>query len=156
MLDSSGNVAAQITTLLDVLRQLGDGRYACLADAQRVHFESGEGETGGLRRYLESRAAALFGLPGRLGDEAALGEDVFADWDGADGFLLAFINRRVAAIVACPAPEELQEPALPPLKALAERVFQWRPSARGDGGPLSLFFNRPRLDLVVVSPPETD
>lgn len=155
MLDSSGTVAAQITTLLDVLRRLGGGRYACLADAQRVHFESRDGEAGDLRGYLETRTAALFRLPASLaGSEAGPGEDVFADWDGPDGFLVAFINRRVAAVVACPAPEELQQEAFEPLRALADRVFQWNPSARGDGGPLSLFVNRPRLDLVVVSPPE--
>jgi hypothetical protein len=155
MPESSGTVAAQITTLLEVLRQLGGGRYACLADARRVHFESCEGDVDGLRGYLEARTAALFRLPGTLATaDDGLGEDLFADWDGPDGFLLAFINRRVAAVVACPAPEALQEPALPPLKALAERVFQWDPSARGDGGPLSLFFTQPRLDLVVVGPPE--
>ncbi len=156
MLDSAGTLGAQITTLLDVLRRLGDGRYACLVDAQRVHFEAAEGDVEGLREYVAARTEALFRLPQSLTDgEAGPGEDVFADWQASDGFLLAFINRRVAAVVACPAPEALQEPALAPLKALAERVFEWRPSARGDGGALSLFVNRPRLDLVVVSPPES-
>lgn len=157
MLDSNGSIAAQITTLLDVLRELSDSRYACLADAQRVHFESAEGDVGALREFLAARTAALFTLPASLtSGGSGPSEDVFADWDGPDGFLVAFINRRVAAVVACQAPEELQEPALGPLKALAERVFAWKPSARGDGGPLSLFVNRPRLDLVVVSPPGSD
>jgi hypothetical protein len=158
MFESSGNLAAQITTLLDVLRSLGgDGRYACLVDARKVHFESGEGDTGALRAFIEARAAALFRLPQSLAHESEEpGDDVFADWHEPDGFFLAFINRRVAAVVACPEPEELPEQALKPLKALTERVFQWNPSYRSDGGRLSLFFNRPRLDLVVVDPPASN
>lgn len=155
MFESSGILAAQITTLLEVLRKLGgDGRYACLADAYKVHFESGEGDTAALRRFIEDHTPALFGLPHSLGSaDEGPGDDVFAEWDGPDGFFLAFINRRVAAVVACPEPEELQENAMKPLKALAERVFQWNPSYRSDGGRLSLFFNRPRIDLVVVGRP---
>ena len=155
MFESSGILAAQITTLLEVLRTLGGGgRYACLADAHKVHFESGEGDTAALRRFIEERTPALFRLPQSLGSAGEGPEDdVFAEWHEPDGFFLAFINRRVAAVVACPEPEELQESALKPLKALAERVFQWNPSYRSDGGRLSLFFNRPRLDFVVVGPP---
>ncbi len=154
MLDSAGTVGAQITTLLDVLRALSDSRYACLADAWRVHFESSDGDVEDLRGFLAARTTALFALPASLTGGDGPSEDVFAEWDGPDGFLLAFINRRVAAVVACRAPEALQETALRPLEALAERVFQWQPSTRGDGGPLSLFVNRPRLDFVVVGPPD--
>ena len=156
MFESSGILAAQITTLLEVLRTLGGGgRYACLVDARKVHFESAEGDTAALRRFIEERTDALFRLPQSLGSTGEEpGDDLFAEWNEPDGFFLAFINRRVAAVVACPEPEELQESAMKPLKALAERVFQWNPSYRSDGGRLSLFFNRPRLDLVVVGPPE--
>lgn len=156
MFESSGSLAAQITTLLEVLRSLGgEGRYACLADAHKVHFESGEGDTGALRAFIEARTAALFRLPHSLGhDGDAPLDDVFADWDGPDGFLLAFINRRVVAVVACAEPEQLQARAVKPLAALADRVFRWDPSSRSDGGRFSLFVNRPRLDLVVVGQPE--
>lgn len=156
MFQSPGTLADQINTLLDVLRSLGgDGRYACVVDTREVHFESGDGELTALRAFIRTHAAELFRLPQNLrsGGEEPVG-DVFAGWHEPDGFFLAFINRRLAVVVACPAPDELHEQALKPLKALAERLFQWNPSYRSEGGALSLFFSRPRLDLVVVGPPD--
>ena len=102
-----------------------------------------------LRQFLKEKAAALFALPGAM-DEGGPAEDVFADWS-QDEFLLAFINRKVAVVVACPEAEPLREAALRPLKVLADRLVRynqaWRLRPGGRGG---FFFGGAQLDLVVV------
>lgn len=101
-----------------------------------------------LRRFLEQRTEALFRIPAALAEGAEM-EDVFADWE-ADGFFLAFVNGRVALVVACPDPEKLKEQAEPPLRALVDRLFRlnaaWRLDEKGRG----LFLGRARLDMIVV------
>jgi len=149
--ESPRRLEREIADLLDAIRGLGSGRYACLLEPTGVVFESADPEEGGhwmLRRFLEQRSAALFAIPVAL---AAGGprEDVFADWED-DEFLLAFVNGRVALVVACPEAEPLKENAGQLLRALADRLLRfnaaWRVDERGRG----LFFGRPRLDVIVV------
>ena len=76
-------------------------------------------------------------------------EDVFAGWDH-DEFFLAFLNGRVALVVACPEAAQAQERTQRPLRALADRLLRYNPTYRMDGKGRGFFFGSPRLDLVVV------
>ena len=66
-----------------------------------------------------------------------------ARWGSPDEFLLAFVNGKVALVVACPDAERAQGEVLRPLRALADRLFRlnaaWRVDEKGRG----LFFGRP-------------
>jgi hypothetical protein len=138
--------------LLDVLREMGHGRYACLLEPSGILFEreDEDAEQGWmLRQFLKEKASALFKVPEAM-DSGGPSEDVFADWS-EDEFFLAFVNRRVAVVVACPAAEELRESAMRPLKALADRLLRYNQSWRlGPGGRGGLFMGRAQLDVVVV------
>ena len=150
MFESRERLEEEIHGLLDALRALGDGRFACLLEPKGLLFESAEPEAEGhwmLRRFLEQRTEALFRIPAALASGGPT-EDVFADWE-ADGFFLAFVNGRVA-LVSCPDPEKLKEQAELPLRALVDRLFRlnaaWRLDEKGRG----LFLGRARLDMIVV------
>jgi hypothetical protein len=150
--ESRQRLQGEIVRLLDVLRELGGGRYAGLIEPGGLLFESEpEGAEQGwmLRQFLKEKAAALFSLPAAM-DAGGPAEDVFADWS-EDEFLLAFINRRVAVVVACPDAEAMREQALRPLKALADRLLRYNQAWRiGPDGRSGLFMGRAQLDLVVV------
>jgi hypothetical protein len=158
MFESRKRLQDEIVRLLDVLRELGDGRYACLVEPGGILLEAEpEGAEQGwmLRQFLKEKSAALFGLPEAM-DAGGPTEDVFSDWS-QDEFFLAFINRRVAVVVACPAAEHLREQAMRPLKALADRLLRynqaWRLGPQGRGG---FFMGRAQLDLVVVGREQPD
>ena len=158
MFESRKRLQDEIERLLDVLRALGAGRYACLIEPDRIVFEAEpEGAEQGwmLRQFLKEKSAALFALPEAM-DTGGPTDDVFADWS-EDEFFIAFINRRVAVVVACPAAEPLREEAMPPLKALADRLLRynqaWRLGPQGRGG---FFFGRAQLDVVVVGRPQDE
>jgi hypothetical protein len=153
MFESRKRLQDEIVRLLDVLRELGAGRYACLIEPDSIVFESEpEGAEKGwmLRQFLKEKSAALFAVPEAM-DTGGPAEDVFADWSD-DEFFLAFINRRVALVVACPEAEPLREAAMPPLKILADRLLRynqaWRLGPQGRGG---FFVGRAQLDVVVVA-----
>jgi hypothetical protein len=121
-------------------------------DPEGLLFESMPAEAGEswmLRQFLKERTGALFTLPEAM-DSGGPADDVFADWS-EDEFFLAFVNRRVAVLVACPEAEPLREAAFRPLKVLADRLLRynqaWRVGPRGGGG---FFFGRAQLDIVVV------
>jgi hypothetical protein len=150
-------MASDIQRLLDVIRETGDGRYACLVEPGGLLFESlpeDAGETWMLRQFLKERTGSLFTLPEAM-DAGGPAEDVFADWS-QDEFFLAFVNRRVALVVACAEAEPLREGALRPLKVLADRLLRynqaWRMGPQGRGG---FFFGRAQLDIVVVGREES-
>jgi hypothetical protein len=154
--ESRKRLQDEIVRLLDVLRELGRGRYACLLEPTGIVFESEEPDAQEgwmLRQFLKEKASALFTVPEAM-DSGGPSEDVFADWS-QDEFFLAFINRRVAVVVACPAAEELREGAMRPLKALADRLLRynqsWRLGPQGRGG---FFMGRAQLDVVVVGKEE--
>ena len=152
MFESRDRLAEEIGALLDAFRALGGGRYACLLEPKgRLPFESAMPESEGhwmLRRFLEQRTEALFRLPAALASSEAM-EDVFADWED-DAFFLAFINGRVALVVACPDPEALKEQAERPLRALADRLFRYNAAFRVDEKGRGILFGRARLDMIVV------
>jgi hypothetical protein len=143
--------AAAVLEVMEAIRALGDGRYACLLEPGRIVLETPEPEdapTASLHRLLDAQRAALFAIPPALAAEAAF-DDPFAEWD-EDEFLLAFVNRRVCFVVACPDAEALKDRAQDPLRVLADRLLRlderYRLDERGGG----FFFGRARLDVVVV------
>ena len=151
MFESRERLAGQIVQILDSIRGMANGRYACILEPRGLLFESAEGEPSAewaLRRFLEQRAEALFKIPGAMASGEPL-DDLFADWED-DEFLLAFINGRIVVVVACPEAAPFEEEVKRPLKALADRLFRynsvWRLDERGRG----LFLIRAKLDLVVV------
>jgi len=151
LFESSERLGREISSLLEGVRQEARGRYACLVDARRVLFESHGDDLEGLgtlRDLLERRRGALFALPRQLAGEEPM-DDVFEGWD-SDDFFLAFINGRVALVLACPEAEPLREHLMGPLKVLADRLFRLDSSYRLDEQGRGLFFGSARLDLVVV------
>lgn len=151
MLESKEKLASEIVELLEALRRAGDGRYACLLDTRSVLFEApgepGEG-TWPIRQLLRDRGSQLFEIPKAMEDETPL-EDHFASCHD-DDFFLAFINGRVALVIACPDAEPLQRTLMRPLKALADRLFRFDETYRLDDKGGGLFFGSPKLDLVVI------
>jgi hypothetical protein len=152
VLESRQRLASDIQRLLDVIRETGGGRYACLLEPGALLFESAPAEAEQswmLRQFLKEKSGALFALPEAM-DSGGPAEDVFADWT-QDEFYLAFINRRVVLVVACAEAEPLREEAMRPLKVLADRLLRynqtWRVGPKGGGG---FFFGRAQLDIVVV------
>ena len=104
----------------------------------------------GLRRFLEERREALFTLPDAMAGEGPE-TDLFESWD-EDDFFLAFLNGRVAVVVACPDAEALREPAQRLLKALSDRHLPVRAHlpperamarASSAGGPGSTWSSSP-------------
>jgi hypothetical protein len=148
--ESKEQLGEEILALLEALRRLSDGRYACVVEPGRLLFECGTPDEPGwpLRQLFERRSGELFELPQRMAEGAAL-DDMFAGWD-EDEFLLAFLNGRVAVALVCPEAEPVRAEAEKPLRALADRLLRfderWRLDAQGRG----LFFGQPRLDLIVV------
>jgi len=136
---------------VEAVRSLGSGRYACVLDAGGIVVESPEPEDGrvfGLRHLIEERRAAILSIPQALADETPL-EDAFADWQ-ADEFLLAFLNRRVVLVVACPDAEALKGAASPLWPVWADRALRYDERYRIDAHGRGLLFGSPRLDLVVI------
>jgi hypothetical protein len=136
---------------VEAVRRLGEGRYACVLDAGGIVVESPEptdGRAFALRQLIEDRRAAILAIPQTLADDTAT-EDAFADWH-EDQFLLAFLNQRVALIVACPDAEALEESAAPLWPVWADRVLRFDERYRIDPQGRGLLFGSPRLDLVVI------
>ncbi len=151
MFESKEKLASEIEQLLDALRVGSGGRYACLLDPKGMLFEApGEPASGTwpIRQLLRDRGARLFEIPGAMEHETPI-EDHFASFD-EDDFFLAFINNRVAIVIACPDAEPLQRELMRPLKALADRLFRYDETYRLDDKGGGLFFGSPKLDMVVV------
>lgn len=149
MLESPRKLATDIGDLLQAIRELAGARYACLIEPKGIVFERAEPESAWvLRRFLEQRAAALFSIPQSLASGEPM-QDLFAEWD-EDEFFLAFINGRVALVVACPEAEPLRESTRKPLQALADRLFRYNAAYRMDSRGRGFFFGRAKLDLVVI------
>jgi hypothetical protein len=151
MFESRDRLAEDVRGLLRALREAAGGRYACLLDREAVRFEDAAPEQPGwaLRQFLEQRREALFTLPDAMagdGPEA----DLFEDWV-EDDFFLAFVNGRVAVIVACPVAEVLRETSQGLLRALADRVFRYEPRYRLNAEGRGFFGGRAQLDVVVVA-----
>jgi hypothetical protein len=150
--ESPERLRGEIGRLMGVIRRLGDGRYACLLEPGGILFEDDDGGEGvaDVRRLIQESREEIFRLPAAM---AAGGppRDVFGGRE-EDGFLLAFVNARVALIVATPEAEGLDERARRPLRALVDRLLRWRSAYRMDASGRGFFFGAPRLDVVVVAP----
>jgi hypothetical protein len=159
LFESRERLAEDVVGLLGACASAAGGRYACVLDRKGVLFEHGE-EGGGhwvLRQYLDKRAATLFEVPAAMAAGTEM-EDAFSDWESPAGeapdeFLLAFINGKVAVVLACPDAGGAQGTVVRPLRALADRLFRLNPAWRVDERGRGFFFSRPRLDLVVVGKP---
>jgi len=151
MFESKEKLASEIEELLEALRCASDSRYACLLDTKGMLFEAPEEPASGtwpIRKLLRDRGARLFEIPGAMEHETPI-EDHFAGFD-EDDFFLAFINNRVAIVIACPDAEPLQRELMRPLKALADRLLRYNETYRLDDKGGGLFFGTPKLDMVVV------
>jgi hypothetical protein len=162
---SSERLKEDIAAVLGAIREEADARYACILDPRGIRFEVPEPLTDegvALHRLLYASREDLFGIPRALaaGTEPP---DVFADWE-QDEFFLAFVNERVAVVVAC-APfvnervavvvacahaEPVRETALPHLTILADRLLRFDERYRIDRQGRGLFFGQPKLDMIVV------
>ncbi|HXB57721.1 MAG TPA: hypothetical protein VN461_23370 [Vicinamibacteria bacterium] len=156
MFESKERLASEIGGLLQSIRRLADGPYACLLEPKGIVFESADPDAGPwvLRRFLEQRSAALFRIPTSLASGEPM-EDLFAAWTpregvGDDEFFLAFMNGRIVLVVACPEAEPLQEGARKLIKALADRLVRYNATWRLDEKGRGFFFGGVKLDLVVV------
>lgn len=151
MFESRTRLAQEIAGLVKALREVAEGRYACLVDRKAVLFEdAAAGSTGwDLKQFLEERRELLFTLPAAMAGEGP-DADIFEDW-AQDDFFLAFLNGKVAVVVACPDAEALREPAQRLLKALSDRLFRYEPNYRLDASGRGFFGGRAQLDVVVVA-----
>ncbi len=151
MFESKEKLALEIGDLLESLRRAGDGRYACLLDTKGMLFEAPKQPIEGtwpIRKLLRDRGVRLFEIPRAMEEETPF-EDHFASCH-EDDFFLAFINRRVALVIACADAEPLQQKLMRPLKALADRLFRYDETYRLDDKGGGLFFGNPKLDMVVI------
>jgi len=155
--ESKERLAEDIAGLLGACAGATGGRYACVLDPKGVLFEHGSEEGWVFKQYLSLRAARLFEIPAAMAAGAPL-DDAFADWESragepADEFLLAFLNGKVAVVLACPDAASAEHQVTRPLRALADRLFRFNPAWRLDEKGRGIFLSRPRLDLVVVGKP---
>jgi hypothetical protein len=154
MFESGQRIREEIHTLLDVLRDIAHGRYACVMEPGAILFEAPEAEGNEimtLRRLLELHAPAIFALPAAMEAEGPGPEaDPFEGWDH-DELLLVFINGRVAVAIACPQAEANREALMKPLRALIDRLFRYKESYRLDAAGRGLFFGRPKVDFVTIA-----
>ena len=150
MFESKERLANEILRLLEGILGASGGRYACIMEPGRIHFEApaAEGKLLALRQFLEERGKRVFRIPAGLAADASL-EDAFEGWDH-DDFFLAFVNGRVALVVACPEAEPVDAALQRALPALADRLLRFDESWRLDPEGRGLFFGSPRLDTVVV------
>lgn len=153
MFESEGRLSEDVEGLLRALREAGEGRYACVADRAGIHFQSADAseEPAGwtVRAFLEPLLPAVFRIPESLAGEGP-SEDVFEAWND-DDFLLAFLNDRVAVILACPDAEAARTAIEPVFTPLADRLLRLKPAWRVDNQGRGLFFGRPRVDWIVAA-----
>ncbi len=150
MFESEARLAEEVRGLLDAVREATGARYACIAERRGIRFESvvAAAEGVALRGFLEPRLAAIFELPAALAGTGPE-QDAFEGWS-ADDFVLAFLNRRVALLVACDEAEAAREQAERLFTTLADRLLRLEPSWRVDLKGRGLFFGRPQVDWIVV------
>jgi hypothetical protein len=151
--ESGERLVRDVVEALCVLRTLADGRHACLLEPGGILLEdpADSADQATLKAFLTERSAALFALPAAMASGGPM-DDVLGDWDD-DEFLLAFLNGKVAVVVACPDAEALRRTGETHLTILVDRLFRWKPAYRLDPQGRGLFVSAPRLDIVVVGRP---
>ncbi len=151
MLESRERLEREIGDVVALIRGEGEGRYACLLDTRSTIVEDHTGADEAipaLRRLLEAQRASLFRIPEQM-DSGGPVEDLFAECHD-DQFLLAFLNRKVALVVACPDAEALRRRCDRLLGVLVDRLLRWNSAYRLDEKGRGLFLTAPKLDVVVV------
>jgi hypothetical protein len=152
LFESREKLADDVLTLLEALRRQAQGRYACVLDGSGLLFEAPspeeEGADARLRSFLERNRAALFAIPAGMAGHAPL-EDAFEQWEG-DEFLLAFVNGRVAVVLACPDAEGARQASFELFKVMADRLLRYDAKYRLDEKGRGLFLGRARIDIIAV------
>ncbi len=152
MFESRERLAEQIVQVLAGLRVETGARHAAILDASGVLFESGEDPEGDhavrLRHFLERRRHDLFAIPAAMGADQPM-DDAFDEWK-EDEFVLAFVNGRVALVLACAGAEAARDRLTRGLKVLVDRLCRWEPRYRMDARGRGFFFGRARVDVVLV------
>lgn len=148
MLESRERLEREIGDVVALIRSEAGGRYACLLDTRRTIVEDHTGTDPALSRLLEAQRASLFRIPEQM-DSGGPVEDLFAECHD-DQFLLAFLNRKVALVVACPDAEALRGRCDRLLGVLVDRLLRWNSAYRLDEKGRGLFLTAPKLDVVVV------
>jgi len=154
MFESKSRLQEDARSLLEALRELGEGYYAALFDPKGVLLESPDDTSGGewvLRKLVQANAEAFFRLPAALRGSEEMA-DLFEDFPDRE-FFLAFLNGRVGVLVACPDAKGLEDVSGKLLKVLADRLLRYNPAWRLDDKGRGLFFGSPRLDTVVIGRP---
>jgi hypothetical protein len=152
MFESRDRLADNVLTLLEALRRKTDGRYACVMEPAGILFESPAPEADGadpaLRAFLDRSRAEVFAIPAGMAGHAPM-QDAFETWRG-DEFLLAFVNGRVAVVVACPDAERAREDTFDVLEVMADRLLRYDAKYRLDEKGRGLFLGRARIDVIAV------
>jgi hypothetical protein len=150
MFESRERLSQEIERLIEGMCGAASGRYACVMEKSRILFETppAEGKLLALRQFLEERGPRIFAIPAGLAEQSPL-EDAFEGWDH-DDFFLAFVNGKVALVLACPEAAKVEAALQRALPTLADRLLRFDESWRLDAEGRGLFFGTPRLDTVVV------
>jgi len=153
--ESSRRLKEDVQGLIEAVRVAASARYACVMEPGRILYESPEPEgqpIATLRRLLELNGAEVFALPGAMAQEEGPGPqaDPFEGWEH-DELCLAFLNGKVAVIIACPNAEAGREAATKALHILMDRLMRLEPRYRMDGRGRGFFFGQPKLDFVTVA-----
>ncbi len=148
MFESESRLREDVLGLLDALRALAGGRYAVVFEAKGVVLESPASGDGSLRRFVESHARSLLGIPAALHTGGEM-RDEFAAWE-QEAFFLAFVNGKVGVLAVCERAEQVEREAGPLLKVLSDRLLRLNPAWRLDERGRGFFAGRPRLDTVVI------
>jgi hypothetical protein len=152
MFDSAERMAKDAVKMLEVLLEIGDGRYACVVDRKHgVVLETTEPDPA-LKHHFDEKREAIFALPDVMANGDAEADDQL--FEGfADDFLVAVLNGRAAIVVACQAAEAIQVERKA-LEALTDRLLRLDSTWRLDPAGRGLFAGRPRLDIVIAGSSE--
>ena len=135
------------------MRTAVDGRYACIMEPGSILFETPEPEgreITTLRRLLEVNAAAIFALPASMADAGGGPEtDPFEEWQH-DELCLAFVNGKVAIVMACPDAEAARDDCTRPLHVLIDRLLRLETRYHIDAKGRGFLFSQPKLDFVTI------
>jgi len=152
LFESRERLADDVLTLLGALREETGGRYACVLEPSGLLFESprpeDEDADPALRAFLERNRSEVFTIPAGMSGQGPM-EDAFEQWAG-DEFLLAFVNGRVAVVVACPDAEQARQASFDTLKVMADRLLRLDGRYRLDEKGRGLFLGRARIDVIAV------
>jgi hypothetical protein len=151
--ESSRRLHEDIDALLDAIRQMADGSYACVMEPEKILFESlaagGEEEADALRTIAERRGRLIFDLPAAMAEDAGPSVDPFSEWEGEE-ICLVIVNDRVGLLVACPDAEGARAAMTEALRALVDRLLRLESRYRLDRRGRGFFFGSPKLDFVTI------